>query len=848
MLLSGFFKHYSWHVQLARWVVCTGSVLLLCKATAQPLPYLKKLNFNVPTGLGSQAVRRGPDGQLLLCYNPRISGNGSPVGYLKMNDTGLVQEAHGFDAGRTGGNELFDLLELPDGRKLCLMQLEVQINGIEVARPRYFVKMFSPDLKEEWSLSLTEGRSFSRSLPALCLGADGSIYGIGERFVLTLTGFQVTHLMYKISLDGNLLWCRETDWVLTDLEPAPDGSLLLSATRFRTEGSMLLRLNSNGSVLEARRVGNVAIRDLDLFPGGDILLSGHDVTNDAGKVMLRLNPALKLVAARRISSRSYASEFRNVFVAGDQLLYYLFDPPDGEFGRVLIRLDGSLQAEKAVLLPKESGHVAPISLGPGDFLLPTRVATHGLSLSLLHLDSTLTLPGDCPIKPPPYCFKTQAWTPELTNDGAVEFMPITPESVVQPVIWKDYQVSASDYCFEYVPPKAIFSLPDTVCQGAVYIPDSLKNFDGAYWSWTFEGGTPVTADRPQPEVIFRDIGRRLVTQRVRFLGCSEDYYTQYIEVVPQISVSLGPDTALCAGQVLQISALAPGARQWLWDDKSTATQRIISISGRYRVTVSNATCSASDTVLVAFRQADAAFTAPDSLCAGGLLRLQAELASSGVSHSWALKPPVFNLETKAVPSPVPLQQAQAYTIRHFAQIGQCSDTVEKTVQVIAPPLIDLGSDQTLCADSSLLLRPLISNGQFLSWHDGTSDPERQAAVPGIYICTAQNGMCRAADTLRLYSKTCGPTPYYIPNAFAPNGQSGNRLFSVHYKPDKVQSVVSMDIFDRWGNLVFQAQGDNGWDGQVRSQAAAAGVYLYRVVLLMGDGDTRVLSGNFVLVR
>lgn len=848
MLLSGFSKHYSWHVQLARWIVCAGSLLLCCYASAQPQPYLKKLNFNVPTGLGSQAVRRGPDGQFLLCYNPRISGNGSPVGYLKMNDSGQVQEAHGFDAGRTGGNELFDLIELPDGRKLCLMQLEVQINGIEVARPRYFVKMFSPDLKEVWSLSLTEGRSFSRSLPALCLGADGSIYGIGERFVLTLTGFQVTHLFYKISLDGQLLWCRETDWVLSDLEPAPDGSLLMTATHFRTEGSVLLRLNSNGGVLDARRLANVAIRDLDLFPNGDLLLSGHDIANDAGKVLLRLNSAFKQVAAQRISNRSYASEFRNVFVASDQQLYYLFDPPDGEFGRVLIRLDGALRAEKAVLLPKESGHVAPIALGAGDFLLPTRVAIHGLSLSLLHLDSTLTLPGDCPIKPPPYCFKTQNWTPDLINDGAVNFKTIEPEPIVQSVLWKDYQVSAADYCFEYVPPKAYFSLPDTVCQGAVFTPDSLKNFDGAYWNWTFEGGTPATADRPQPEVAFKDIGRRLVTHRVRFLGCSDDYFTRYVEVVPKISVSLGPDTALCAGQSLQISALAPGARQWLWDDQSTAAQRLVSTSGRYRVTVSNATCTASDTVLVAFRQADAAFSAPDSLCAGALLRLQPELTSAGVSHTWALMPPLVNLEAKAIPAPVPLEQAQTYTLRHIAQIGQCRDTLEKTIQVMAPPQIDLGSDQTLCADSSLLIRPQITNGQFRSWNDGAPDPERQAAVPGVYICTVQNGMCQAADTLRLYSKNCGPTPYYIPNAFAPDSQSGNRLFSVSYKPDKVQSVVSMDIFDRWGNLVFQVTGDGGWDGQVRGQVAAAGVYLYRVSLLFRDGDTRILSGNIVLIR
>jgi gliding motility-associated-like protein len=95
---------------------------------------------------------------------------------------------------------------------------------------------------------------------------------------------------------------------------------------------------------------------------------------------------------------------------------------------------------------------------------------------------------------------------------------------------------------------------------------------------------------------------------------------------------------------------------------------------------------------------------------------------------------------------------------------------------------------------------------------------------------------------------------YIPTAFSPNGDRQNDFFTVYADEDQVQEVLSLLVFDRWGNQVFAARNflpnDErvGWDGQINGDAADAAVFVYVAVLKLKDQTAVTKKGQVVLVR
>ena len=91
---------------------------------------------------------------------------------------------------------------------------------------------------------------------------------------------------------------------------------------------------------------------------------------------------------------------------------------------------------------------------------------------------------------------------------------------------------------------------------------------------------------------------------------------------------------------------------------------------------------------------------------------------------------------------------------------------------------------------------------------------------------------------------------YIPNAFSPNGDAVNDVFSIYVNAD-LKEVSSLSIFDRWGVLVYYGKAllsEEGWDGTINGREAPVGAYVYSAELLMADDKTRAVRGMLTLVR
>lgn len=69
--------------------------------------------------------------------------------------------------------------------------------------------------------------------------------------------------------------------------------------------------------------------------------------------------------------------------------------------------------------------------------------------------------------------------------------------------------------------------------------------------------------------------------------------------------------------------------------------------------------------------------------------------------------------------------------------------------------------------------------------------------------------------------------FYIPNAFTPNGDGLNETFGLI---GEGISEYKMQIFNKWGNLVFESDDvKNAWDGNYQNVLAPIGVYVYKIV-------------------
>jgi gliding motility-associated-like protein len=98
-----------------------------------------------------------------------------------------------------------------------------------------------------------------------------------------------------------------------------------------------------------------------------------------------------------------------------------------------------------------------------------------------------------------------------------------------------------------------------------------------------------------------------------------------------------------------------------------------------------------------------------------------------------------------------------------------------------------------------------------------------------------------------------PEKVYMPNAFSPNGDGINDVFTV-YSSSNIKLVKALKVFDRWGAAIFSGSDfapndlQNGWDGKSKGEEVAAGVYVYFVQIEYQDGRIEIINGDVMVIK
>ncbi|MCC6814869.1 MAG: gliding motility-associated C-terminal domain-containing protein [Saprospiraceae bacterium] len=111
--------------------------------------------------------------------------------------------------------------------------------------------------------------------------------------------------------------------------------------------------------------------------------------------------------------------------------------------------------------------------------------------------------------------------------------------------------------------------------------------------------------------------------------------------------------------------------------------------------------------------------------------------------------------------------------------------------------------------------------------------------------------CTATATVRVRVEERG---IWVPNVFSPNGDGVNDEFYPIVKPDSYKAVRWMNIYDRWGELVWTNQNfepntpANGWKGLFREANINPGVYVWVLEIEWKNGEIEKLFGDVTLMK
>lgn len=121
---------------------------------------------------------------------------------------------------------------------------------------------------------------------------------------------------------------------------------------------------------------------------------------------------------------------------------------------------------------------------------------------------------------------------------------------------------------------------------------------------------------------------------------------------------------------------------------------------------------------------------------------------------------------------------------------------------------------------------------------------------GDYLLSFEDELgCIVESMVNIFSKTC---PFYVPNIFSPNNDGSNDNFYISTHPEFDGEFVSIDIYDRWGNLVFNATDfiakEMKWNGRLNNRPCNAGIYTYVLIYNNNVGTPQQQNGHIHLLR
>jgi gliding motility-associated-like protein len=283
-----------------------------------------------------------------------------------------------------------------------------------------------------------------------------------------------------------------------------------------------------------------------------------------------------------------------------------------------------------------------------------------------------------------------------------------------------------------------------------------------------------------------------------------------VERLNPVPIDFIPDSAICQGQEVYVQK----PQGYIYTTKNFNNP--IRREGTYFATIvdKDSTCTLSDTAYINVDSISLDLGRDTMLCYGDSLTL--DPTYSGASYQWD------NGSTMAWRQ---IWQAGLYHIQMKNGVCSRSDSIAIGIIDTLPLFTDV--DTTLCKDESIEVE--LPHGNYdLIWFDGDQSRTKTFRTNQQLLGVAHN-LC-FSDTLSVIvrAKNCDLFKLYIPNAFSPNDDGTNDVFTLSSMNPGTR--IHLKIYNRWGELLLDTEDDVvEWNGQYKGNTCPMGVYLIDVI-------------------
>jgi gliding motility-associated-like protein len=183
----------------------------------------------------------------------------------------------------------------------------------------------------------------------------------------------------------------------------------------------------------------------------------------------------------------------------------------------------------------------------------------------------------------------------------------------------------------------------------------------------------------------------------------------------------------------------------------------------------------------------------------------------------------------------------------------CVDTIIKNITVKADPIVDLGDDISLPICSSYELDAENQGASYLWSTDETTQTitlENIDQDTTIWVEVEVKG-CKSNDIINIKTQE-EQKDLYFPNAFTPNNDGKNDIFSPIGDLEYV-IVFNLQIFNKWGQKIFETiDPTEGWDGKCNGKLSPLGTYIYKCNYTIGslcvENNSQSKQGSITLLN
>lgn len=401
--------------------------------------------------------------------------------------------------------------------------------------------------------------------------------------------------------------------------------------------------------------------------------------------------------------------------------------------------------------------------------------------------------------------------------------------------------SSVDIVVDENPSVADAGLPQSLCGSTATLSGTTPVTGTGTWSLTSGTGSASTPSSPSSGVTGLSIGTNIFTWSIANGTCPASSSNVSIDVLPPPTPSeAGLPQVLCNATTAALNANTPVNGTGVWTvaagtgnvlsptDPNSVVAALSPGVNTFRWTISNATCTSTDTVNIVIEQL------PDKANAGGDQEIcDATTTLNGNNPAigkgkWSVVSGTMNITNPdaAITTGTGLVNGSSYTLRWTISNGSCpADADEVTIKVQDLPKVNLGKDSTICTSDTVRIVAGGFGKSFL-WQDGSIASDFYVTTPGMYHVTVTQNQCFASDTIN-FVLNC-PFSLYIPNSFTPNNDADNDVFKVY--GENIEEF-EMSIHNRWGECFFVSSDvSKGWDGKTPAgMDAQIDVYVYSIL-------------------